>query len=59
MVVTRESPRESSVWRVGQVLSPEGCILIRVTTTLSVMSDSLLLQSSHSMFDVLLADSTI
>jgi hypothetical protein len=29
--------------------SPAGCISIRVTVTLSVMSDSLSLQSSHSM----------
>jgi hypothetical protein len=41
MVVTRESLRESSVWRVGQVLSPAGCISIRVIVTLSVMSGSL------------------
>jgi hypothetical protein len=34
-----------------------GCILIRVTVTLSDMSDSLSLQSSHSMFGVLLMDS--
>jgi hypothetical protein len=33
--------------------SPVGCISIRVTATLSVMSDSLPLQSSRSMFDVL------
>jgi hypothetical protein len=37
--------------------SPVGCISIRVTMTLSVMSDSLSLPSSHSMFDVLLVDS--
>ncbi len=59
MVVIRESLRESSVWRVGQVLSPAGCISIWVTATLSVMSDSLSLQSSHSMFGVLLIDSRI
>jgi hypothetical protein len=41
MVVLRESLRESSVWRVGQVLSPAGYISIRVATTLSVMSGSL------------------
>jgi hypothetical protein len=34
--------------------SPVGCISIRVAATLSVMSDSLSLQSSHSMFCVLL-----
>jgi hypothetical protein len=56
MVVIRESLRESSVWRVGQVLSPAGCISIRVTTTLSVMSGSLSLPSSRSMFGVLLTD---
>jgi hypothetical protein len=56
MVVIRKSLRESSVCRVGQVLSPAGCISIRVTTTLSVMSDSLSLHSSHSIFDVLLVD---
>jgi hypothetical protein len=37
--------------------SPTGCISIRVTVTLSVMSDSLSLPSSHSMFGVLLVDS--
>jgi hypothetical protein len=37
--------------------SPAGCISIRVAVTLSVMSDSLSLQSSHSMFDILLVDS--
>jgi hypothetical protein len=37
--------------------SPAGCISIRVTMTLLVMSDSLSLQSSHSMFGVLLVDS--
>jgi hypothetical protein len=37
--------------------SPAGCISIRVVATLSVMSGSLSLQSSHSMFDVLLVDS--
>ena len=36
---------------------PAGCISIRVVVTLSVMSDSLSLQSSHSMFGVLLVDS--
>jgi hypothetical protein len=35
------SLRESSVWRVGQVLSPAGCISIRVIVILSVMSGSL------------------
>jgi hypothetical protein len=54
MVVIRESLRESSVWRVGQVLSPAGCISIQVVVTLSVISNSLSLQSSHSMFGVLL-----
>jgi hypothetical protein len=34
--------------------SPARCILIRVTVILSVMSGSLLLQSSHSMFGVVL-----
>jgi hypothetical protein len=34
--------------------SPMGCISIRVTVTLSVMSGSLSLQSSCSMFGVLL-----
>jgi hypothetical protein len=53
MVVMHESLQESSVWRVGQVLSLAGCISIRVTATLSVMSDSLSLQSSRSMFGVL------
>jgi hypothetical protein len=52
-VVIRESLWESSVWRAGQVLSPVGCILIRVAATLSIMSDSLSLQSSRSMFGVL------
>jgi hypothetical protein len=33
---------------------PVGCISIRVAATLSVMSGSLSLQSSHSMFGVLL-----
>jgi hypothetical protein len=37
--------------------SPAGCISIRVTATLSVMSDSLSLSSSRSMFGVLLVDS--
>jgi hypothetical protein len=36
---------------------PAGCISIRVAATLSVMSGSLSLQSSHSMFGVLLVDS--
>jgi hypothetical protein len=57
MVVKRESLWESSVWRVCHVLSPAECISIRVTTTLSVMSDSLSLQSCRSMFGVLLMDS--
>jgi hypothetical protein len=35
MVVIRESLRDSNVCRVGQVLSPIGCISIRVATTLS------------------------
>jgi hypothetical protein len=39
------------------VSSPAGCISIRVTTTLSVMSDSLSLQSSRSMFGVLFLNS--
>jgi hypothetical protein len=34
-----------------------GCILIRVTSPLSIMSDILPLQSSRSMFGVLLVDS--
>jgi hypothetical protein len=34
--------------------STAGCISIRVAATLSVMSDSLSLPSSHSMFGVLL-----
>jgi hypothetical protein len=34
---------------VGQVPSSTGCISIRVSATLSVMSDSLSLQSSLSM----------
>jgi hypothetical protein len=57
MVVIRESLRESSVWRVGQVLSPVGCISIQVAATLSVMSDNLSLQSFRSIFGVLLVDS--
>jgi hypothetical protein len=57
MVVIRESLWESSVWRVGQVPSPAGCISIQVAMTLSVMSGSLSLQLSHSMFGVLLIDS--
>jgi hypothetical protein len=36
--------------------SPAGCISIRIAVTLSVMSGSLSLQSSRSMFDVLLVD---
>jgi hypothetical protein len=36
--------------------SAAGCISIQVTATLSVMSDSLSLPSSHSMFGVLLVD---
>jgi hypothetical protein len=39
--------------------SPIGCMSIRVAATLSVMSGSLSLQSSHSMFGVLLVDSMI
>jgi hypothetical protein len=57
MVVRCESLRESSIWRIGQVLSPAGCISIRVTVTLSVMSDRLSMPSSDSMFGVLLTDS--
>jgi hypothetical protein len=49
MVVILESLRELSVCRVGQVLSPAGCISIQVTVTLSIMSDNLSLQSSRSM----------
>jgi hypothetical protein len=37
--------------------SSAGCISIRVTVVLSVMSDTLSLQSSYSMFGVLLMDS--
>jgi hypothetical protein len=37
--------------------SPAGCISIRVTVTLSVMSGSLSLPSSRSVFGVLLVDS--
>jgi hypothetical protein len=37
--------------------SPIWCISIRVAVTLSVMSGSLSLQSSHSVFGVLLVDS--
>jgi hypothetical protein len=33
------------------------CISIRVTATLSVMSDNLSLSSSHSIFGILLVDS--
>jgi hypothetical protein len=36
--------------------SPAGCLSIQVTATLSIMSGSLSLQSSHSMFGVLLID---
>jgi hypothetical protein len=57
MVVIRESLRESSVWRVGHVLSPAWCISIRVAATLSIMSNNLSLQSSYSMSNVLLMDS--
>jgi hypothetical protein len=57
MVIICESLRESSVWRVGQVLFLAGCISIRVTAALSVMSDSLSLQSFRSMLGVLLMDS--
>jgi hypothetical protein len=53
MVVIHESFQESNVWRVGQVPSHTGFISIRVTATLLVMSDSLSLQTSHSMFGVL------
>jgi hypothetical protein len=56
-IVICESIWESSVCRVGQDLSPVGCISIRVIVTLSVMSDSLSLQSSRSMLGVLLMDS--
>jgi hypothetical protein len=49
MVVIFESLRESSACCVGQVLSLTGCISIRVTVTLSIMSDNLSLQSSRSM----------
>jgi hypothetical protein len=41
-------------WLSGS--SPAGCISIRVVVALSVMSGSLSLQSSHSMFGVLLID---
>jgi hypothetical protein len=37
--------------------SPAGCISIRVTMTLSVMSGNLSLQSPRSMFGVLVVDS--
>jgi hypothetical protein len=37
--------------------SPAGCISIQVAVTLSVMSDILSLQSSRSIFGVLLVDS--
>jgi hypothetical protein len=57
MVVICESLWELSIWRVGKVLSPAGCISIRVTVTLSVMSGSLSLQSSHGMLGVMLVDS--
>jgi hypothetical protein len=50
MVVIHESLRETSIWHVGQVLSPAWCILIRVTVTLSGMSGILSLQSSRSIF---------
>jgi hypothetical protein len=48
---------ESQPFDVLVKFFPAGCISIRVTTTLSVMSGSLLLQLSHSMFGVLLVDS--
>jgi hypothetical protein len=38
---------------LGSGSSPAGCISIRVTATLSVMNNSLPLQSSRSMFGVL------
>jgi hypothetical protein len=38
---------------------PIGCISIQVAATLSVMSGSLSLQSSHSIFGILLVDSMI
>jgi hypothetical protein len=47
----------SQAYGVWSGSSPAGCISIRVTVTLSVMSDNLLLQSSRSIFDVLLVDS--
>jgi hypothetical protein len=48
--------RDSKVKRMAcwSGSSPAGCISIRVTVTLSVMSGSLSLQSSRSMFGVLL-----
>jgi hypothetical protein len=56
MVFILESLRESGVWRVGRVPSHAGCISIRVAATFSVMCDILPLQSSRSMFGVLLVD---
>jgi hypothetical protein len=55
MVVIRESPRvkHMACWSGS---SPTGCISIRVAATLSVMSGSLPLQSSRSIFGVLLVD---
>jgi hypothetical protein len=47
----------SQVYCVLSGSSPPGRISIRVATTLSVMSGSLLLQSSRSMFGVLWMDS--
>jgi hypothetical protein len=52
-VVIHESLQESSAWRVGQVLSMQG-VSIWVVMILSILSDSLPLQSSHSMFGVLM-----
>jgi F0F1-type ATP synthase beta subunit len=54
MVVMRKSLQDSSVWCVGQVLCPAGCISIQVAIALSVIGDNLSLQSSRSMFGVLL-----
>jgi hypothetical protein len=54
MVVMRKSLQDSSVWCVSQVLCPAGCISIQVAVALSVMGDNLSLQSSRSMFGVLL-----
>jgi hypothetical protein len=47
----------SQAYGVWSGCSPTWCISIRVTATLSVMSDSLSLPSSRSMFGVLLVDS--